>query len=334
MFDPSAVYIEKGAEDYPLGKRLLERYRGLGKPVTFVDDHNRIPSLRALPDRDYVKMKRYLVIGIRKSIRLIKNERSADWIVPFTSSGCPAYCLYCYLTCTFFKNSYLRVFVNRDEIWQAVERKSRNLERDNLFEIGSNSDMVLEDSVTGNLQWAIGKFSQMDRARATFATKFAAVDRLLDLEHRGRTQVRISVNPSEFIKQVEIGTSSLEERVEAANKLFASGYRVGINVAPVILMDGWEEKYREMFDYLEMHLSGSFLGQAFFEVIFMTYGLANEQILSSAMPRAVNLLDREIMRPKGRGKYCYKTEARSKAQDFIVNEINRRFPRSSISYIC
>lgn len=105
MFDPTVVYVERGSENYPLGKTLINRYKEQGKPMIEVSDHNKIPELRGLPDREFVRLKRYLIIGIRKSLRLLRNERSADWIVPFTSSGCPAYCLYCYLRCTFFKNS-------------------------------------------------------------------------------------------------------------------------------------------------------------------------------------------------------------------------------------
>ncbi|MCF8010485.1 MAG: spore photoproduct lyase [Clostridiales bacterium] len=334
MFNPTAVYMEKGAEEYYLGKLLLDRYRQMDKPIITVDDHNKIPQLRNLPDRDFIKLKRYLIIGIRKSVRLVKNERSADWIVPFTSSGCSAYCLYCYLNCTFFKNSYLRVFVNREDIWKSIARKHERLDEEALFEIGSNSDMVLEDCVTGNLQWAIEKFAGLRKGRATFATKFAGVDKLLSLDHRGKTQARISVNPADIVKRVEIGTSSLEERVKAANKLYHSGYKVGINIAPVILVEDWEKKYSDMFDYLESSLARGLKKKLFFEVIFMTYGLANEKILAEAMPNAVNLLDRNIMKPKGRGKYCYKKEVKLGAEKIIKDEIKHKFPGASISYIC
>jgi len=306
----------------------------MGKPITVVENHNKIDELRGLPDREFIRMKRYLIIGIRKSLRPIKNERSADWIVPFTSSGCSAYCLYCYLNCTFFKNSYLRVFVNRDDIWKAILRKHDRLERETVFEIGSNSDLVLEDSVTGSLQWAINRFALLKKARATFATKFAGIEPLLELDHRGRTQVRISVNPQEIIKKVEIGTSPLAARITAANKLFEHGYRVGVNVAPVVLLEGWQDLYTSMFKTLAGGLNPELKRQLFFEVIFMTYGLANEQILSEAMPNAVNLLDRSIMRPKGRGKYCYRPEARLDAESFIITEINQWFPGATISYIC
>lgn len=49
--------------------------------------------------------------------------------------------------------------------------------------------------------------------------KFNAVDDLLTANHNGYTQMRISINPQEIRKKVEFGTSSLKERIIAANKM-------------------------------------------------------------------------------------------------------------------
>ena len=81
--------------------------------------------------------------------------------------------------------------------------------------------MVLENTLTGNLRWAIEKFADIPNAYATFATKFHMVDDLLDCKHNGHTQMRISVNPELIIKRIELGTSDLMSRIEAANKMFA-----------------------------------------------------------------------------------------------------------------
>ena len=89
-----------------------------------------------------------------------------------------------------------------------------------------------------------------------------------------------------------------------------------------------------MFEQLEAELDPGLKKELFFEVIFMTYGLANEKILSEAMPNALKLLDRITMRPKGRGKYCYRQEFRSGAEDFVLRQIKQKFPLASISYVC
>lgn len=333
MFIPKRVYYQTGVGEYPLGRKLLDRYSTEGLELIEIENHNRIPELRERPDEEFVRLKKYLIIGIRKSLRLLPNNRSADFIVPFTSSGCAAMCLYCYLVCTFFKNSYLRVFVNREEMINEVRKMTQRTGVEKVYEIGSNSDLVLENSITENLEWAISQFAGLKNARCTFATKFSDIDPLLRLDHRGKTQVRISVNPSYIIKNVEIGTSTLNKRIEAANKLFDSGYRVGINVAPIILVKGWKELYSEMFGQLKKELEHGVKEQAFFELIFMTYGIANDIINKAALPGVVDIFDKSCMRPKGRGKYCYKQEIVTEAGNFFINEIKKGFPKASISYI-
>ena len=92
---------------------------------------------------------------------------------------------------------------------ETVRKKAAKLAESKVFELGCNSDMILENSITGNLSWAIEEFGKIDNAVATLATKFSMVDELLQLKHNGHTQIRMSVNPEFITKKVEIGTSSL-----------------------------------------------------------------------------------------------------------------------------
>ncbi|MCX7746722.1 MAG: radical SAM protein [Clostridia bacterium] len=333
MLRPHKVYYEPEIIDYPLGRELLERYSKEKVELIEIENHNKIHELRELPDSEFVNMKKYLILGIRKTTRLIPNNRSADFIVPFTSSGCSAMCLYCYLVCTFFKNSYLRVFVNREEMMEEVRKKSKRLGVNKVYEIGCNSDMVLENAITGNLKWAIEEFAKIQWARCTFATKFSEVDDLVQIEHGGHTQMRISVNPPDTIKKAEIGTASLEDRIQAANKLFEAGYTVGINIAPIVILENWKEQYTGLLDILKEKLHDGLKESTFFELIFMTYGLANEKINQASMPGTINIFNKEIMRPKGRGKYRYNSEIYEDATDFLKKQISLKFPKARISYI-
>lgn len=52
------------------------------------------------------------------------------------------------------------------------------------------------------------------------------IDDILELDHKGKVIPRISVNPKEIINQVEFGTSRLNKRIEAINKLKEAGYPV------------------------------------------------------------------------------------------------------------
>jgi spore photoproduct lyase len=333
QFIPKKVYYEPEIVNYDQGVELLEKYRNMGIETIEIKSHNKIEELRDMPSSKFVEMKGYLILGIRKTLKLIPNELSADFIVPFTSSGCSAMCLYCYLVCNFFNNSYLRVFLNRDAMMNEVRKKATKLGEHKVYELGCNSDMVLENTITGNLNWAIEEFGKIENATATLATKFSMVDPLINLNHNGHTQIRMSVNPDYIIKKVEIGTSLLMERVEAANKLYKAGYRVGLNVAPIILIQGWERLYKELFETLSKNLEESLKKQLFFELIFMTYGYANKSINKEAFPGAIDVLEQEKMKPKGRGKMTYKNEVRDKAEEYLKELIHTYFPEAVISYI-
>jgi len=332
-FIPLRVYYEEIVKKYEQGKEILERYEKLNIPLTPIEAHHKIEELRHLPNKEYTKMKKYLILGTRKTIKLTPNDKSADFIVPFTSSGCTATCLYCYLVCHFNTNSYLRIYMNREEIMNKVKKTIMKVGEHKVYELGSNSDMVLENTITGNLRWAIEEFGKLENATATFSTKFDAVEDLLTANHNGHTQMRISINPQEIIERVEFGTSSLKERVIAANKMFEAGYKIGLNIAPIILQNGWEIMYENMFKEVKETLSSKLKNQLFIEVIFMTYGLPNYIINTESMPKAVNLLDKVKMRPKGPGKYTYRNEYRNPAEDIIREYIQNYLPEATISYI-
>jgi len=117
-FNITKIYYEPEVLNYPLGKELLEKYKHVEKVK--IDSHNSIPELRANSNKDFVKMKSYLIIGVRKSLKWVPNNKISDYLVPYTSSGCSAMCLYCYLVCNYNKCSYLRVFVNRDQIMDNI----------------------------------------------------------------------------------------------------------------------------------------------------------------------------------------------------------------------
>ena len=331
LLKPNIVYYEEEALNYSLGKTLLEKYKS-AKWVR-IENHNNIPELRSNPNCEFARMKQNLVIGIRKTHKYVPNSKTSDFLVPYTSSGCSAMCLYCYLVCNYNKCSYLRIFVNREQMLDKLIKTSNLSGSDLTFEIGSNSDLILENTITGNLEWTIENFGKNGRGYITLPSKYDMVDSLLNLEHKGRTIIRISVNPQEIIKKIEFGTSSLENRIKTINSLKEAGYKVGILVAPVIFLENWEVLYRELFNILAEKLSQKVKNEMFFEVIFMTYSYIHRMINTEAFPNAIDLYDKNIMTGRGRGKYCYNSITKEKGEEFLRFEITKRFPKNKIMYI-
>lgn len=333
MFLPKAVYYEKESEKYELGNQLLNRYRKQNIPCIEIENHNNIEEMRKRQNKEFPSMKQNLIIGIRKTHKFTPNYKTSDFLVPYTSSGCTAMCLYCYLVCNYNKCAYLRLFVNREEMLEKIIKVSNNVDKNLIFEIGSNSDLILENSITGNLKWTIENFSKEKKGLLTFPTKFDMVDSILPLEHNGKIIIRMSVNPKEIIRTIEIGTSPLENRVRAINKLKDAGYKVGILIAPVILLENWKKQYSELIKYLSENLSEQVKKDVFFEIIFMTYSYVHRMINQDAFPTLTNLYNEEIMTGRGRGKYTYNKYARQEAETILRDLMRKYFPNNEIKYI-
>ena len=214
-----------------------------------------------------------------------------------------------------------------------IIKTSEKSEKELTFEIGSNSDLILENSITNNLVWTIENFRNVKKGRLTFPTKFDMIDDILNLDHNGKITIRMSVNPEYIINRVEFGTSRLDKRIDAINKLKEAGYDVGILIAPVIMVENWKELYLELIKELESKLSKKVKKDAFFEIIFMTYSYVHTKINEEAFPNAINLYNKEIMKGGGRGKYRYKEEIKKDGEKFLKEQMEKYFPDNKIEYI-
>ena len=330
-FYPKQIYYEPQALTYDLGKYLQKKYSDI--PWTPIENHNNIPCFRNQPNTEFAKMKQNIIVGIRKTHRYVVNHKISDYLVPYTSSGCMASCLYCYLVCNYNKCSYLRLFVNREQMLNKLIKTSRQSETYLTFEIGSNSDLVLENTITNNLPWTIESFAKEGQGFLTFPTKFDMINSLLSLDHKGKTIIRMSVNPEEIIKKIEFGTSPLQNRIQAINDLCEADYPIGLLIAPVIIIENWKKLYTELLDILEHNLSEKVKKSIPIEIIFMTYSYVHKMINSEAFPKAINLFDKQSMTCGGRGKYYYKKDIKYNGEIFFKNEISKRLPNSKIIYI-
>ncbi len=331
MFKPKAIYFEKEIMNYPLGKELMDKYKDT--PKVEIESHNAIEEMRKKSNKEFANMKRNLIIGVRKTHKFVENHKTSDYLVPYTSSGCTAACMYCYLVCNYNKCAYLRLFVNREQMLEKIIKTSKKAEKELIFEIGSNSDLILENTITNNLVWTIENFQNEKQGKLTFPTKFDMVDPILSLRHQGKVIIRMSVNPEEIINKVEFGTSRLKGRIEAINKLKEAGYQIGILIAPVILVEDWKKLYAELLQRLHQELSEKVKKDVFFEIIFMTYSYVHTKINEEAFPNAISLYDKEKMTGRGLGKYWYKNEIRKEAEIFLREQMNYYFPNNKIEYI-
>ncbi|MFW5996276.1 MAG: spore photoproduct lyase [Halanaerobiaceae bacterium] len=336
-FIPSIVIIRENALDYPLGKRLQNIFsEKKDVDLHIVASKGPFPLDYELPFQEkFHRAKDTLVVSVRKVKKFQTCKPSAHYQLPLVS-GCPGRCHYCYLSTNLGKNPYVKVYVNQEEILaRAAKYMEERSPEKTVFEGAATSDPLPVEKWTGSLATAINFFACSQKGRFRFVTKFTAVDSLLDLEHKGKTEFRFSLNSKKVIKKYEPGTPGAEERITAAGKVHRAGYPTGFLIAPLIIYDGWQQEYNNLLAGLrtELDTPGYKLS---FELITHRFTKRAKDVIEKAYPGTDLPMKEENRRFKygqfGYGKYVYPPETMEKIKDHIETKIASFFPEAKIKY--
>ncbi|MEJ9228957.1 spore photoproduct lyase [Peribacillus butanolivorans] len=336
-FIPQLVYIEPRALEYPLGRELKKKFEDMNIEIRETTSHNQIRDLPGDNDlQKYRVAKSTLVVGIRKTLKFDSSKPSAEYAIPL-ATGCMGHCHYCYLQTTLGTKPYIRTYVNLDEIFEAAEKYINERKPEiTRFEAACTSDIVGIDHLTHSLKRAIEYFGKSEYGVLRFVTKFHHVDHLLDAEHNGKTRFRFSINSRYVIKNFEPGTSSFEERMEAARKVAGAGYPLGFIVAPIYRHEAWKEGYFELFERLSEALKGVDIPDLTFELIQHRFTGPAKKVIQKNYPKTKLELDETKRKYKwgryGIGKYVYLTEEAAELETTIRGYIAKFFPKSEIQY--
>ncbi|MGM0900049.1 spore photoproduct lyase [Mesobacillus maritimus] len=336
-FKPQLVYIEPRALEYPLGRELKEKFEKMGLEIRETTSHNQV---RGIPGdnelQQYRNAKSTLVVGIRKTLKFDTSKPSAEYAIPL-ATGCMGHCHYCYLQTTLGSKPYIRTYVNLDEIFEQAEKYMEERKPEiTRFEAACTSDIVGIDHLTHSLKKTIEYFADKEYGQLRFVTKFHHVDHLLDAKHNGKTRFRFSINSRYVIKHFEPGTSSFDERLEAARKVAGAGYPLGFIVAPIYRHEGWEEGYHELFERLHHSLEGIDLENLTFELIQHRFTKPAKKVIMKRYPKTKLEMDEEKRKYKwgryGIGKYVYQTDEAKEMETSIRESIHHFFPKAEIQY--
>lgn len=337
-FIPQLVYFEPRALEYPLGQELYEKFKAMPSvEIRNTTSHNQIRDLPGENDlQKYRAAKSTMVVGLRKTLKFDTSKPSAEYAIPL-ATGCMGHCHYCYLQTTLGSKPYIRVYVNLEEIFEkALTYIGERAPEITRFEAACTSDIVGIDHLTHSLKKAINFFGETELGRLRFVTKFHHVDHLLDARHNGHTSFRFSINSRYVIKNFEPGTSSFDERLEAARKVAAAGYHLGFIVAPIYMHEGWEEGYAELFDRLEKALGDYAEAPLYFELIQHRFTKPAKKVIEARYPKTKLEMDESKRKYKwgkyGIGKYVYPDDEAARLKSHIEGAIYTHFPQAEIKY--
>ena len=156
LFMPERVFFEPSALEYPLGQELYAFFENKGIQVTKTAINNVSRSIPGVTEQEkYARAKKTLVVTTKKSLKFNVCKPSADFEFPL-ATNCPGNCEYCYLQSTQGFKPYLRVYVNLEDIFEAIkEHAAINQKPFTTFEVASSGDPLSLEHITGSLRKTI-----------------------------------------------------------------------------------------------------------------------------------------------------------------------------------
>ncbi|CAO4164540.1 spore photoproduct lyase family protein [Methylorubrum populi] len=315
LIDIDRIFMEPAIADYPRGREILSRFPNAERIA--VPSHWNIPELHGNEGsvEDWVRIKRStLVLGVKKGLAMRPNGRSAHFIAPSTSNGCAMACAYCYVPRRKGFSNPISLFVNVEAVCAAIARHAAKQgplpEPDQIdeaawiYDLGENGDLSVDAMICDTVRDLVGLFRTLPNAKGSFATK--AVNRdLLAYDPQGRTRIRFSLMPAPIAKVVDVRTAPIRERIAAIDDFVAAGYEVHVNFSPVILYEGWEADWADLFAEIDGTISESAKAQLKCEIIMLTHNAGLHEVNLGWHPKAEALLWRpdiqETKRSEGGG---------------------------------
>lgn len=247
-FQIEKIYLDEEAEDDEVAKTVLK----------ILPD---IPAEKVRDKRALIRefSSRANSIGIGKKILLVtrfygrrlkacpgtSHHLCCGYHVINAVTNCPMDCSYCVLQ-GYLNNPFLTLYTNWNDLLEEIENFF-NGNPGSLVRLGTGelADSLALDGIFPLSKVLVPFFKERENGILELKTKSVQIDHLLDLSHGGKTVISWSLNPEKIIKEEEVGTSSLKERVDAAARCQERGYPLGFHFDPVIHHEGWEKGYQK-----------------------------------------------------------------------------------------
>ncbi len=327
---------------------MLERAESFGATVVRLKS-NRMTGLSDVDERkEYANAKTSfaIVVSPPSARKLQPIPPSADWQFHL-AQGCPAHCQYCYLAGSLTGPPITRAYANLPDILEnlrtyvgagTVTSASRDRSGEGTtFEASCYTDPLGIEHLTGALAESIRFFGAWDApVQLRWTTKFAAVGGLVGIDHGGHTRVRFSVNAAAVSRDFEGGTATLAQRLGALRRMAQAGYPVGLTVAPIMPVEGWQQQYATLFADVARALDGIPNVDLTAELITHRFTPGSKEVLQGWYPKTTLDLREDARTQKrtkfGSVKYVYPKDSMAEMRAFFERTLADVLPAARILY--
>lgn len=248
----SHLYIERAVWDHPRSERVRQSF----PKATIVE----IEHLGELTGRksavwSYQKRAPKLVLA-QKSGQLLypcsdvaPDFGYANFHYAVPMQNCLYDCEYCYLQ-GMYNSAHLVLFVNQDEMQQAVKDKAEELGELYLCIAYDNDLLAMEGKLGLVAEW-VEALRATPSVTVEVRTKSANFSALRKTAPSANIILAWTLSPPEVVSRFEAKTPSLEARLRAATEAIEAGWRVRFCLDPLLPVDNWGAIYQSLLDRLD-----------------------------------------------------------------------------------
>ncbi len=167
--------------------------------------------------------------------------------------NCPLHCSYCILQ-AYFQDRVLKVWANQQDLFRELEQHLAGEKK--LFRAGTGefTDSLALEAITGYTGDLVAFLGQYPNVCLELKSKIVDLGWMHRVSDPARVLPAWSVNAPEIIASQEKGSSSLQERMQAARECVRQGFRICLHFDPVIHYPGWQKGYARAVEAIFDHV--------------------------------------------------------------------------------
>ncbi len=249
----SHLYIERGAFDYPLTRRIRDRFAKA--QVVEIDDYKAVfsrPRQRFQAQKESMK----LILAVKKDRFLydatgpIQHFGFENFHYNTLMSNCVYNCEYCYLQ-GMYSSANIVAFVNMEDYFSATRRGIRarsNPSQPLYLCISYDTDLLAFESIAPYCHAWIEFAHEEPDLLVEIRTKSATYKAIRDLPPTDRVILAWTLSPEPVATRYEHGAAPLRQRLDAVRAALDDGWPVRLCFDPVLNVPSWESIYGDLIE--------------------------------------------------------------------------------------
>jgi DNA repair photolyase len=322
---PQTIILQTKAADSKMAAHVRAAHPTANVVKVPFATHSWNGKAHSLDPKDHFSEKRQKVAVLHRGATWEPdpNGRSTDFLPNIKlGTGCGFFCQYCYVE-RGKPNSYPKVYddalrivkmvamtLDNLDYWESRMKKvcRKGFERDRnpehppfiSFDLGCDTDCTLDNQITrhdatetldaypGHVIDIMNQITEnVPGAMTSFATKGVELDPFIqDCKNPERNRIRLSLMPEDQRRILEMNTATVEQRLDAVNKLVAAGFEVHINLSPIVVTESFAKDYRKLLRIIDDSLTQEAKDQLAYEIIFLTHSNVMYDPVAARRPKA------------------------------------------------